>query len=134
SDLEEIDGHVQINLQSGFEDLQVRSKGSKISAQACNKQEKFQKQQVLEIKKSELIDMKNENEIIISRDKLNMYYLYIPISLSIKNKKEEEIISLNSSVRSFITRYNSSENIVEFCNNNFSKLSRLCIRHDKYQS
>ncbi|CAG8772073.1 6182_t:CDS:1, partial [Gigaspora rosea] len=44
------------------------------------------------IKKSEAIDMKNKNEIIISRDKLNMYYLHVPIPLSIRNEKEGGII------------------------------------------
>ncbi|CAG8848387.1 17545_t:CDS:1, partial [Gigaspora margarita] len=30
SNLEEIDKHIQMDLHSGFEDLQVRSKGSKV--------------------------------------------------------------------------------------------------------
>ncbi|CAG8508759.1 4016_t:CDS:1, partial [Gigaspora rosea] len=41
SNFEEMDRHVQMDLQSKFENLQVRKKGSKIGAQACGKQEKF---------------------------------------------------------------------------------------------
>ncbi|KAF0455968.1 transposase [Gigaspora margarita] len=86
------------------------------------------------IKKSEVIDMKIKNEIIISRDKLNMYYLHIPIPLSMRNKKEGRIISLDPGVRSFLTGYDPEGNVVEFCKNDFSRLSKLCVHHDKYQS
>ncbi|CAG8796720.1 38716_t:CDS:2 [Gigaspora margarita] len=87
-----------------------------------------------EIKKSEVIDIKNKNEIIISRDKLNTYDLLIPISLSMRNEKEEGIISLDPGVRLFLTEYDPGGDIVEFCKNNFSRLSRLCVHYDKYQS
>ncbi|CAG8785316.1 17678_t:CDS:1, partial [Gigaspora rosea] len=63
-----------------------------------------------------------------------MYYLHISISLSIRNKKEEGIISLDPGVRSFVTEYDPGGNVVEFCKSDFSRLSRLCVRYDKYQS
>ncbi|KAF0471510.1 transposase [Gigaspora margarita] len=51
-----------------------------------------------------------------------------------RNKKEGRIISLDPSIKLFLTGYDPGGNIVKFCKNNFSRLSRLCIRHDKYQS
>ncbi|CAG8785319.1 17679_t:CDS:1, partial [Gigaspora rosea] len=45
SNFEEMDGHVQMDLQSKFENLQVRNKGSKVGAQAHDKQGKFRKRQ-----------------------------------------------------------------------------------------
>ncbi|CAG8716391.1 34181_t:CDS:1, partial [Gigaspora margarita] len=41
SNLEEMDGHGQMDLQSEFEDLQFGSKGSKVGVQTRDKQEKF---------------------------------------------------------------------------------------------
>ncbi|CAG8851868.1 1419_t:CDS:1, partial [Gigaspora margarita] len=51
-----------------------------------------------------------------------------------RNKKERRIISLDSGVRSFLTGYDPGGNVVEFCKNDFSRLLKLCVRHDKYQS
>ncbi|CAG8498739.1 19524_t:CDS:2 [Gigaspora margarita] len=154
SNLEEMDGHIQMDLQSEFEDLQrwvletpssIRDnaflefkKNLKTELKKETKiyydHEKGQFSFLKEIKKSEVIDMKNKNEIIISRDKLNMYYLHIPIPLSMRNKKEGRIISLDPGVRSFVIGYDHGGNVVEFCKNDFSRLSRLCIHHDEYQS
>ncbi|CAG8851086.1 22307_t:CDS:1, partial [Gigaspora margarita] len=64
-----------------------------------------------EIKKSEVIDMKNKNEFVILRNKLNTYYLHIPIYLF--NKKEGGIISLGPGVRLFLTGYNPGEDVVK---------------------
>ncbi|RIB19906.1 hypothetical protein C2G38_2180594 [Gigaspora rosea] len=49
-----------------------------------------------------------------------MYYLHISISLSIRNKKEEGIISLDPGVRSFVTEYDPGGNVVEFSDLNKS--------------
>lgn len=50
-----------------------------------------------------------------------------------RNKKEGRIISLDPGVRLFVTRNDPEENVVEFCKNDFSRFSRLCVRHNKYQ-
>ncbi|RIB18040.1 hypothetical protein C2G38_2185735 [Gigaspora rosea] len=63
-----------------------------------------------------------------------MYYLHIPIPLSMRNKKKGGMISLDPGIRSFVTGYDPGGNVVEFCKSDFSRFSRLCVHHDKYQS
>ncbi|CAG8664101.1 21797_t:CDS:2, partial [Dentiscutata erythropus] len=79
------------------------------------------------------IELQNTNYKELVKDLLSIVTIFIARYNGL-NEKEGGIISLNFGVRLFVTEHNSGGNVVEFCNNDFFRLSRLCVCHDKYQS
>ncbi|CAG8803577.1 21591_t:CDS:2, partial [Gigaspora rosea] len=77
-----------------------------------------------------IMELQDTNHEELAKDLLTIVNMLIEKQNG-RNKKEGGIISLNPGIRS---GYNSRRNIVKFCRNIFSRLSKLGVYYDKYQS
>ncbi|CAG8447381.1 9219_t:CDS:2 [Scutellospora calospora] len=84
--------------------------------------------------KEKIPEIKHAVNIIMNR--LKYFYICIPIPTNI-NKHEsinEDVLTLDPGVRTFMTGYDTKGNISEFGNKDIDKIQIRCLRYDKLQS
>ncbi|CAG8540324.1 21419_t:CDS:2 [Racocetra persica] len=76
---------------------------------------------------------KIEHDFEIMHNKLGEWYFLIPVSIG-KRKSKKGIVALDPGVRTFMTGYDPSGRVFHYGVNDIDKISRLCVKYDKYQS
>ena len=95
---------------------------------------------VLLFKVSEPIPSKVGHDMRLLRTRLNCYHLCIPVALDIRGENQappatdDATIALDPGVRTFLTGYDSSGQVVEWGIKDISRITRLCVAVDKLQS
>lgn len=73
---------------------------------------------------------------LIHNKLIDRYYVHLPVEIKYKNEsiiENQDIISLDTGVRTFQTGYSPNGHILEIGKGDYSKLSRLLLKADFYQ-
>jgi len=112
-----------------FEDKSYPAFLKKLKGRYSEKKKKFSSQEMLKNHKKGLIVFHNK--------KINQYYLLIPVDVPIQPKEtiveKQEIISLDTGVRTFQTGYSPNGEIVEIGKDDYLKISLLLEKTDIMQ-
>ena len=80
-------------------------------------------------------EVKHDSRLIL--DKLNRWFISIPVELEIKSetqRPENNIISLDPGVRTFMTGYDPEGRVIEVGKGDIGRIFRLSYKYDKFQS
>ncbi|CAG8436474.1 8566_t:CDS:2 [Scutellospora calospora] len=70
----------------------------------------------------------------IIRDSFKRFYVCVPVPIKEQYRENDDFISIDPGVRTFMTGYDPKGKIFEYGKGDISRVYRLCKRHDEYQS
>lgn len=93
-----------------------------------------------DIRCSEIMPSEIKHDCRLQRTRLGEYYLIIPMEVTPSQSKSRDangsprIIALDPGVRTFLTGYDPSGNLIEMGVGDMTRVARLCVSLDKLQS